>query len=140
MTKAHKQPRQSFTFQVELTVEAESEQEALSVLNECLKSPGVQQYRILRELSDADRTQPSDAPSAPNSPEMRSIDKLIRRVMNDQALVRLHVVKGRGVKLSLPCRVLHFDEEKDQISVYHVDEKAVYTFGLNEIDDFQALY
>lgn len=51
------------------------------------------------------------------------------------ALVRIVVVKGKGVKLSLPCRILNFDPGGQQLTIYHVDEKKVYSFTLNEIED-----
>jgi hypothetical protein len=40
------------------------------------------------------------------------------------------------VKLNIPCRVLNYDADTQNVSVYHVDEKKVYLFKLNEIDDF----
>ncbi|PZD94282.1 hypothetical protein DNH61_17870 [Paenibacillus sambharensis] len=62
--------------------------------------------------------------------------KRIRSFIAANQLIRLNVNKGRGVKLSVPCRILNMDESAQMITVYHVDEKQVYTFGLNEIDDF----
>lgn len=53
-------------------------------------------------------------------------------------LVRLTVVKGRGVKLNMPCRILNYDETMDNMTVYHVDEKKVYTVKLTEIDEMTA--
>jgi hypothetical protein len=55
---------------------------------------------------------------------------------NNNVLIRLTVVKGKGVKLSIPCRILNYDNDTQNVSVYHVDEKTVYLFKLNEIDDF----
>ncbi|CAM4357164.1 hypothetical protein [Paenibacillus tarimensis] len=60
----------------------------------------------------------------------------IRSFIAANQLIRLNVNKGRGVKLSVPCRILNMDEAALIITVYHVDEKQVYTFSLNEIDDF----
>lgn len=56
--------------------------------------------------------------------------------IKDNTLVRL-TINNRGDRFSIPCRILNFDNENQTISVYHVDEKQVYTFKLNEIDDFQ---
>ncbi|WP_201008761.1 hypothetical protein [Paenibacillus glycanilyticus] len=61
----------------------------------------------------------------------------IRAFMKSNKLIRLIVNKGLGIKLSIPCRILNIDEEGNLITVYHVDEKQVYTFRLNEIEDFQ---
>lgn len=60
----------------------------------------------------------------------------IREYIAGNRLVRLTVNRGRGVKLSVPCRIIHLDESSYNVTVYHVDEKKVYTFGLFEIDDF----
>jgi len=60
----------------------------------------------------------------------------IRGYIADNRLVRLSVNRGRGVKLNVPCRIINLDESTYNVTVYHVDEKKVYTFGLFEIDDF----
>lgn len=60
---------------------------------------------------------------------------LIKHFIDNAALVRVSVVKNRGVRFSMPCRVLSFDPEKNNLSLYHVDEKQVYLINLNEIDD-----
>jgi hypothetical protein len=60
----------------------------------------------------------------------------IRDFIAGNRLVRLNVNRGRGVKLSVPCRIINLDESMYSVTVYHVDEKKVYTFGLFEIDDF----
>jgi len=68
-----------------------------------------------------------------------SIGKAIERIrgyIEGNRLVRLSVNRGRGVKLSVPCRIINLDESMYAVTVYHVDEKKVYTFGLFEIDDF----
>jgi hypothetical protein len=62
----------------------------------------------------------------------------IERYKTNNTLVRITVVKGKGVKLSMPCRILNYDAATQNVSIYHVDEKKVYLFGLNEIDDLQA--
>lgn len=61
---------------------------------------------------------------------------LIHESIRNSSLVRLHIVKGRGVKLDIPCKVLNFDEQSHHLSVYNVDNKQVYLVELNEIDDF----
>ena len=60
----------------------------------------------------------------------------IREYIAGNRLVRLTVNRGRGVKLNVPCRIINLDEASYNVTVYHVDEKKVYTFGLFEIDDF----
>lgn len=74
--------------------------------------------------------------------ETDSKDKLRLELLEEYkergTLIRLTVVKGKGVKLSLPCRILNFDADGAQLTIYHVDEKKVYSFMLNEIDDIVA--
>lgn len=60
----------------------------------------------------------------------------IKEYIASNRLIRVHVNKGMGVKLSIPCRIINFDEQQHNLTVYHVDEKQVYTFNMFEIDDF----
>lgn len=59
----------------------------------------------------------------------------IREYIQSKQLVRLRTNR-HGKQVSMPCRILNFDEAANSLSVYHVDEKQVYTFNLNEIDEF----
>ncbi|WP_127531210.1 hypothetical protein [Paenibacillus kobensis] len=59
-----------------------------------------------------------------------------REYMSQNKLIRLRINKGLGVSLNIPGRIINLDEEASLITVYHVDEKQVYTFKLNEIDDY----
>ncbi|MDF2725549.1 MAG: hypothetical protein K0Q59_5226 [Paenibacillus sp.] len=70
----------------------------------------------------------------PDSAGLLNLDNLYR-LKESGALVRIVVVKGKGIKLSIPCRILNFDGLGQQITIYHVDEKKVYSFSLNEIED-----
>lgn len=91
--------------------------------------------KAAKKTSAASQAQPTPASSA------EGIDKAIERIHEYIAcnqLVRVTVNRGRGVKLSVPCRVLNVDETSYNVTVYHVDEKKVYTFGLIEIDDIEA--
>lgn len=71
----------------------------------------------------------------PENDNQQIID-LIQYFKKNGTLVRLSVIKGKGVRLSMPCRIINYDTEMGAISVYHVDEKKVYMINLNEIDDF----
>ncbi|WP_310549763.1 hypothetical protein [Paenibacillus glufosinatiresistens] len=59
----------------------------------------------------------------------------IREFIRKNQLIRIRANRY-GKQLSIPCRVLNLDEATNTINVYHVDEKQVYTFKLNEIDEF----
>ncbi|MFF2910115.1 hypothetical protein [Paenibacillus sp. NPDC057934] len=76
-------------------------------------------------------------PRAEKAPvnEPSDVHGKIRQYIQNNQLVRLRANR-RGQQLSIPCRILNFDETDNSISVYHVDEKQVYTFSLYEIDEF----
>lgn len=61
----------------------------------------------------------------------------IKVYSKDNRLVRL-TTNRNGKQTSLPCRILNYDESNFLVNVYHVDEKQVYTFKLNEIDEFSV--
>lgn len=61
----------------------------------------------------------------------------IKVYSKDNRLVRL-TTNRNGKQTSLPCRILNYDESNLLVNVYHVDEKQVYTFKLNEIDEFSV--
>jgi hypoxanthine-guanine phosphoribosyltransferase len=65
-----------------------------------------------------------------------SMVEMIRKAQDNGSLIRLSVLKGRGVKISMPCKILNFDSESRNLSVYHVDNKQVHLVNLYEIDDF----
>lgn len=59
----------------------------------------------------------------------------LKKIISENKLIRIVYDKG-GKRLSIPCRILNFIPESYAINVYHVDEKQVYTFNLNQIIDF----
>jgi hypothetical protein len=84
---------------------------------------------------------PSDAKKEPAAARPHAPSALateIERYKTNNTLVRITVVKGKGIKFSMPCRILNYDVATQNVSIYHVDEKKVYLFRLNEIDDLHA--
>ncbi|NEW07831.1 hypothetical protein GK047_17670 [Paenibacillus sp. SYP-B3998] len=77
------------------------------------------------------------APPTPIPASEKIIDQLETFKANN-TLIRLTVIKAKGIKLNLPCRILNYDNSSQNVTVYHVDEKKVYLFKLNEIDDYVA--
>jgi hypothetical protein len=67
-----------------------------------------------------------------------SIKDQLEAFKANNTLIRLTVIKAPGIKLNLPCRILNYDDSSQNVTVYHVDEKKVYLFKLNEIDDYVA--
>ncbi|MDQ0191862.1 hypothetical protein [Paenibacillus wynnii] len=76
-------------------------------------------------------------PQQPTPQAMEPSDAFvqIRQYIQSNQLVRIRANR-HGKQVSMPCRILNFDETAKTLSVYHVDEKQVYTFKLNEIDEF----
>jgi len=84
-----------------------------------------------------DSSLPPDAAAASSAQaDTLAADQRIRAYIEQNQLIRLLVNKGLGVRLSIPCRIISFDEMTGNVTVYHVDEKQVYTFSINEVDDF----
>jgi hypothetical protein len=70
-----------------------------------------------------------------NDAGFRKIIEQIEEFKKNNTLIRLSIVKDKGIKLSVPCRVLNYEESSQYVTIYHVDEKKVYQYSLNEIDD-----
>jgi hypothetical protein len=84
----------------------------------------------------SDQTKPHTQPQQAQQPMMPSdaFGQIRQYILNKQ-LVRIRANR-QGKQVSMPCRILNFDEAANTLSVYHVDEKQVYTFKINEIDEF----
>lgn len=145
----------SYLFRVEVMIEDNHHAAALEKLIRGLNAGAFDDYRItsgiqLGELIEArqarggvstpipiESQQQQEAPvSAAVSTAVNEGFAPIREFMKSNKLIRLIVNKGLGIKLSIPCRIINMDEDEHLITVYHVDEKQVYTFRLNEIEDF----
>ncbi|SDN23541.1 hypothetical protein SAMN04487897_102237 [Paenibacillus sp. yr247] len=83
-------------------------------------------------------TPPPAAKTSANSGAAEHIIDQLEGFKTNNTLIRLTVIKGKGIKLNLPCRILNYDSSNQNVTVYHVDEKKVYLFNLNEIDDYVA--
>lgn len=81
---------------------------------------------------------PAKKPSSPADHKINGSDyssqlhEWIMECIQDNRLIRLTANRG-GQPSSMPCRILNFDEANQLLNVYHVDEKQVYAFKLNEI-------
>jgi hypothetical protein len=89
----------------------------------------------LKKETDA-KTKKQTAPATGDQDITSKLIEQLDSFKKNNALIRLTVIKGKGVKLNIPCRILNYDHDTQNVSVYHVDEKTVYLFKLNEIDDF----
>ncbi|MBD0382697.1 hypothetical protein [Paenibacillus sedimenti] len=124
-------------FTVEILIEDATNGLALEKLLHLLNTTTIKDYQIIKgielgKLIELNTNKGNTAP-APN----RIIEQLEVFIANN-TLIRLTVIKPKGIKLNLPCRILNYDSSSQNVTVYHVDEKKVYLFKLNEIDDYVA--
>ncbi|MCC3377550.1 hypothetical protein [Cohnella sp. REN36] len=134
-----KQDDGSYLFQVEILVRSSTNGNALERLLHVLNQADFADFRIqsgvrLGQSIDEALEQATEKTQILTE----TLDARIRQYIQTSKLIRVQVNKGKGVKLSMPCRVVNFDSDNELLTLYHVDEKRVYTVGLNEIDDFIA--
>lgn len=146
----------SYVFQVEIMIEDSHHGIALEKLIRGLNAGGYADYRIMSGIRLGEKIQERKTDSAPaatipitpepavqpavqtteNKAVGEDVFAQIRSFMKSNKLIRLIVNRGFGIKLSIPCRIINMDEAEQIITVYHVDEKQVYTFRMTEIEDF----
>jgi hypothetical protein len=122
----------SYLFRVEINVSASSKAAALEHLIRMLNSSELTDYRIETPKPAA----PPKKTVAKAQPQPNPLGLRIHQYIESNKLIRLNINKGRGVKMSIPCRIINFDAGNQLLTVYHVDEKQVYSVKLYEIDDF----
>ena len=83
--------------------------------------------KVDKKKSTADNSHVADS---------NSFDAWIESLIKENRLTRIVVNNKHGKHQSIPCRILNFDRDTNVVSIYHVDEKQVYTFRTNEIDEF----
>ncbi|TVY10406.1 hypothetical protein [Paenibacillus cremeus] len=154
MEQANPQKRK-YLFTVDILIEEESNGRALEKLLHLLNSKTIEDYNIkqgvelgkkiesalkdsiINKIKDNELKKKSAASAPPSDPYRHIWDKLTS-YKECNSLVRLTVVKGKGIKLSMPCRIISTDPPSGNFTAYHVDEKKVYLLNINEIDDIQA--
>ncbi|WP_434752023.1 hypothetical protein [Paenibacillus amylolyticus] len=108
---------------------SKSDQTVHSVLSES------HQESVTKEtVTKADKKKPSADTS--HVADSNSFDAWIESLIKENRLTRIVVNNKHGKHQSIPCRILNFDRDNNVITIYHVDEKQVYTFRTNEIDEF----
>lgn len=121
MEKKNNPKTASHSFNIEVLIEGSTNSLALEKLTQLLQHDSIVEYKIITGIKENDNKQ---------------IVELLHHFKENGILVRFSIVKGKGIKLSIPCRVINFDPSEEIVTVYHVDEKKVYSLKLNEIDDF----
>lgn len=89
-----------------------------------------------KQLRNADESTQTSQQQADDT-RLQDVEKQLRNYIEQGRLLRLRINKGKGITMSLPCRILNYDASNQLLNVYHVDEKQVYAFNLNEIEDMQ---
>ncbi len=124
-------------FQVDILVHAPTNGVALERLLRVLNEGHFADYRIQSGIRLGERIAEETSSAASSAPILTDgLDSRIREYIQSNKLIRVNLNKGKGVKLSMPCRVVNFDPDLELLTLYHVDEKRVYSVNLNEIDDF----
>jgi hypothetical protein len=135
--------KKGFLFNVDILIEGYSNGIALESLLHLLNSAKIKDFKVkqgveLGKIIEATLKE-NKGKEPPMKLEVKPVDKhivnLIDRYKENNTLIRLSVLKGKGIKLSMPCRILNYDPVIHNVTVYHVDEKKVYQFHLSEIDD-----
>ncbi|WEK55280.1 MAG: hypothetical protein P0Y55_04235 [Candidatus Cohnella colombiensis] len=141
MTKANSSEDGSFVFQLEVMLSAPNNGVALEQLLRALNQGKFTDYRILSgiELGATIKKAVKESTRSPipvEKNDSNSLESRIEKFIISNQLIRLNINKGRGIKINMPCRIVNFDHANSLLTVYHVDEKQVYTVRMNEIDDF----
>ncbi len=116
-------------------------------IEQAIQAAGQQQTAVHIPASMKSKPSPASPPptTTPNEPpapkdtsssQEDDMGSWLSMYIESSQLIRV-TINRRGERMSIPCRILKYDNDDQTISVYHVDEKQVYTFKLNEIDDFQ---
>lgn len=115
-------------FTVQIMIRDQTESKALEKLLHLLRSANIDGYKIIVPWN-ADKHSPAESAIGP-------ADALADYVRSGK-LARLFVVKEKGVRMNIPCRILNVDTASSLVTVYHEDEKKVYTFSFEEIENIE---
>ncbi|WP_281885538.1 hypothetical protein [Paenibacillus sp. YYML68] len=99
--------------------------------------PKPQPEKSTAKASSGEPTKKTEEPYSIEKDPHRLIWDQLGNFQANNILIRLSILKGKGVKASMPCRIINTDPPSGNLSVYHVDEKKVYLVKINEIDDFE---
>lgn len=147
-----KNTENGYLFTLDVLVRGATNGQALEKLVSLLNNDEMIDYRIVKGINlgqvietalqlSKDKEQPvvsspkSKSKTTVSKPDYYPLIEQIEQYKDERRLVRLSILKGKGVKLDIPCRILNHDPTNGNITVYHVDEKKVYTYRINEIDD-----
>lgn len=157
--------KRKFLFNVDIMIEEETNGRALETLLHLLNTKHVEDYQIKQGVELGEKIEETlnkstikiiELPAA-EANTVPTLDKNVGKAgeayrhesdphnhvweqmktfQQNNTLIRLSIVKGKGIKLSMPCRIISVDPASGNLTVYHVDEKKVYLLKINEIDDY----
>lgn len=142
----------AYLFRVDVLIEDTTNARALEKLLHVLNASDFSEFRIISgvelgaKLEQIEKNgfrieqQPNFVPELTKPKTSKStpsnfFTEMMESLVSSNRLIRMKVNKGRGKRLEIPCRVLKHDEKTQTTTVYHVDEKVVYKFKWNEIED-----
>lgn len=159
MTSADTNNEGEFLFNVDIMIHSKSNALALQSLLEMLNAQDqIADFRIqsgiklgtrieqaLKQSAVSDLNLKPIHKSAPDSSSESTYKEEVDRspsekwfvtAMKEGRLIRLDIRDKSGKGKSLPCRVLNFDAISKLVSIYHVDEKQVYSIHTSEIEKY----
>ncbi|GIP35006.1 hypothetical protein [Paenibacillus sp. J2TS4] len=137
MTKGNANGR-NHRFCVHVSVENMDEQQAIDYLNGLFRHAGLREVHILpidqpNRVADEEKTIVEERRA--QSDDNAMVER-IRYWMAERQLIWLILNDNHEARGRIPCRILNFDESSGLLTIYHVDEKKVYTYKLEEVDEF----
>jgi hypothetical protein len=104
-------------------------------LNKTDINPTPSETKTSKPVVRKEQTQTPRKNNFENIAKSHDFENWIQKYITDNSLIRL-LINRNGERVSIPCRVLNFLPDTYTLTVYHVDEKQVYSFHLSEIIDF----
>lgn len=133
--------KKTYSFTVELSVDAYNRGMAQEAISRLLRSGPVKDFRILpgpEAPAGGPLPEPGKADESTKRDGVPDVLACLETHQRNNTLLRLTAVTGKGTTMSIPCRVLNCEAQARLVTVYHVDEKKVYQFGLDEIVDLKT--
>lgn len=146
-----------YLFNVDILIKGSSNGHALQLLLQLLNSKGeIADYSVksgihLGEIIEASlnakrkslipppvrKAEPKPTAAVSGNTKLAAgspVSEWIQSYISSNRLVRVLIETPKG-RQSIPCRILNYLPDNEVLNVYHVDEKQVYTYKLNEIID-----
>lgn len=136
MTKSSGSNGKFHKFNIHVSIENMDEQQAIDYLHVLFRHAGVRDVEIIPDRPDGISEGAENAEASKQHHEEDRNKERIRGWMASGRLIWLVVNRNSEARGRIPCRILNYDESRRLLTIYHVDEKKVYTYKLDEVEDF----